>query len=1801
MKHSRNIRMISLALVLVLALGIPSTFASADIISSNGKYVQTFFNQDPEQSTGVSIVIYDENATNVGGWYKVMTPEGPAWVPASSLTVTQPEATPSPSPSPSPTPTPTLIPGTTPTPKPVEIEGETDEKYTGTVLSYTVLKGTGGLALYKSSGFSDVSVFVPEGQTVQLTEVRDATNVLMHYTLMYKGTRYYVPKGALLSGEATKIPTGNIKSVWLRENIADDGMTDRGDVPYYSTYKKDNQFSGASGTMAGGRRVNAAYVDAYAYSFTVNEGGVSKTYYFRSSDVADNSESAASVTDTGDIKLVTQITVSNPDGATENETLRLYRSPSIETQDFYPLRVAPGKTVSLNAQNDIDGWYKVVHGNEYFYVNKKQLEALQENNIATADQVSNNKGVETATFFITIGENGAVLYESYSSTVYDPPYVDTSPSKFIPAGTTVRVGSVNANWYSYSYDANGTMRYIHKKDTSGYSNSTGAVSSYSLKLYKDATDFYDAMGTTTPAKITVNYPLTDDGGATYYNVFTVKSVNEEYFSVVINSRTYYIKKSKLNSNSDAGPVNDMSEISSTTEGRSYTITLSRSATLYFDSLCTKSTEITYPAGKTLTATKYTDSLYVVREGDINYYLPAAFVGSIKGGDDGVSSGAGDTASIGEVIQGEKDDTYDKPLISYTIPTSGLWLYHKPNGGQALSLDGGKVIQLSESDTDGWYSTWYGGATYFVPKTALKAATDSATVNQSLSIIPASAVQLYTDTACKKVASNEKLTAGARYNVKVVSLLSAAEKNALPPDKVSDTSKNYARVYSVVYGGKTRYFPAFTSLDANGQHNIDIDETLGAQVASNTDASLMTRFTILKGGKITLRTSDSTSSSGLSVGPEGNEEELVLYGTKYTSDGSWYRVVYNSGVWFLNKAAYEKMVTDGAAGSSYQIAVAGDVASNTVTVTIGAAGAKCYKSASATEANLYTGGVLAAGQTLLATKNGSWYTATYPGTTDTVYFQLNGGNATSNSTVRSYIVMIPDEDAYDDGIKVYSTIATTMLSPARGLSLKRGQTYTLRTVDNTWSSVTLSGNTYYVKNSDIPAASKEGSIPVSSTTVGKSYTITLGGVNSSLNAIDKYSDATLKTRVGTIPAGTTLTGLKMYVKDAVDVDGTGSGNTSGLVYKVSHNGTVYVDAKYVVGVKDGDEVDEAKEADNLDENANQVGVGESRYYSINAGTEVYKAMSTSSGTILLPTTATYLMTRMDTVWFRLTYNGTYYYLPVSALQPSTGDDDDGGASGGANIGVGTTFMHTLSKTATAYSEPSSNAKVVGSVMPNILIQLKKVSDIWYEMKEGSNTVYLTAADVFGASSGITPPTETTTDGTGIITPTIMITATSGTVNLRKSPSTGSTVLERIPINTTLANGGYEVDANGKVWYKVTYGGKTGYVIGTYVKAVGTVSSGGNSGGNSAAADIGRTLAIDVSSVNIRSGPSTKHTIIGRMEKNQSVVPLAYELGDDNLIWYKFQYNANTVGWIRYDYLRGGTATNTELSGNVIVKQGGTNLRSGAGNSFSVVAKLDRDMIVTIVGSGTDKDNVLWYRVTYGSLSGYVRSDLVRALSMSESNSLFQEEQQGYTELKYGSAGAAVLALQNKLITLGYLAAGNADGTYGNKTTDAVKAFQKAKGMSQTGVATAAVQVAIFNTSTISQGNTGVLNWFSAGFTLINANPNVSVYDINSGITWNAKYIEGKNHADVVPATAADASKLKANNITGSYVRRPVIVTIAGQQFAGSMYAVGHGSTNFVSFFSGVMCIHFTGSKTHGTGNVDADHQAAINQALQYANQ
>lgn len=61
-----------------------------------------------------------------------------------------------------------------------------------------------------------------------------------------------------------------------------------------------------------------------------------------------------------------------------------------------------------------------------------------------------------------------------------------------------------------------------------------------------------------------------------------------------------------------------------------------------------------------------------------------------------------------------------------------------------------------------------------------------------------------------------------------------------------------------------------------------------------------------------------------------------------------------------------------------------------------------------------------------------------------------------------------------------------------------------------------------------------------------------------------------------------------------------------------------------------------------------------------------------------------------------------------------------------------------------------------------------------------------------------------------------------------------------------------------------------------------------------------------------------------------------------------------------------------------------------------------------------------------------------------------DEYGFIELREGDQGEQVTQLQQALIRLGYLA-GEADGSYGPATSNAVRAFQAAEGLDETGIA------------------------------------------------------------------------------------------------------------------------------------------------------
>ena len=204
------------------------------------------------------------------------------------------------------------------------------------------------------------------------------------------------------------------------------------------------------------------------------------------------------------------------------------------------------------------------------------------------------------------------------------------------------------------------------------------------------------------------------------------------------------------------------------------------------------------------------------------------------------------------------------------------------------------------------------------------------------------------------------------------------------------------------------------------------------------------------------------------------------------------------------------------------------------------------------------------------------------------------------------------------------------------------------------------------------------------------------------------------------------------------------------------------------------------------------------------------------------------------------------------------------------------------------------------------------------------------------------------------------------------------------------------------------------------------------------------------------------------------------------------------------------------------------------------------------------------------------------------------------LRKGATGTAVKTLQTNLKKLGFYTA-YIDGSFGATTESAVKAFQRKYGLTADGVAGSAtlkkIESAVASASS-GKITTERLDWFNGGKNVI---PNGAVFqikDVSTGLIFSARRQSGGNHMDAEPLTAEDTAILKKiNGGTFSWRRRAVLVKYNGHVYAASIYSEPHGTNTILdNNFDGQFCLHFYGSKTHGTDRVDADHQKCVEQAM-----
>ena len=212
------------------------------------------------------------------------------------------------------------------------------------------------------------------------------------------------------------------------------------------------------------------------------------------------------------------------------------------------------------------------------------------------------------------------------------------------------------------------------------------------------------------------------------------------------------------------------------------------------------------------------------------------------------------------------------------------------------------------------------------------------------------------------------------------------------------------------------------------------------------------------------------------------------------------------------------------------------------------------------------------------------------------------------------------------------------------------------------------------------------------------------------------------------------------------------------------------------------------------------------------------------------------------------------------------------------------------------------------------------------------------------------------------------------------------------------------------------------------------------------------------------------------------------------------------------------------------------------------------------------------------------------------------------LQLNSKNDEVTKLQKMLDQLGFYT-GNVTGNFGEKTRDAVIAFQKAAGLKADGIAGKRTLEAINAKAATasSSGSSSAINDAKAGNVLYSNFYNwrknygngqyCTAYDYKTGYSWTLRILSKDAHMDAEPLTAEDTAIMnKAFGGKTTWTPKPVWVTFAdGKTYLGTTHNTPHDTYGIKNNnFDGHVCVHFPISmdKAKEIGPYATSHQEAL---------
>lgn len=202
-----------------------------------------------------------------------------------------------------------------------------------------------------------------------------------------------------------------------------------------------------------------------------------------------------------------------------------------------------------------------------------------------------------------------------------------------------------------------------------------------------------------------------------------------------------------------------------------------------------------------------------------------------------------------------------------------------------------------------------------------------------------------------------------------------------------------------------------------------------------------------------------------------------------------------------------------------------------------------------------------------------------------------------------------------------------------------------------------------------------------------------------------------------------------------------------------------------------------------------------------------------------------------------------------------------------------------------------------------------------------------------------------------------TVTENRVNMRSGPSTSYRVL-----NVLNKGSQVEVLSTKNDWTKVRYKGTTGYISSQYLSYSTKVKY------------------VNINGLNVRSGPSTSYSSIGKLNKNERV-----EVISQDSSWSKIKFN-NKTAYVSTQYLSDGKDQQTTIK---YANTNNLNVRSEPSTSSSILGKLNKNEKVEVVSGDSS-----WSKIKYNNKSGYVSTQYLSS-DKSESEEVGQSKNKKIT--------------------------------------------------------------------------------------------------------------------------------------------------------------------------------------------------------------